>query len=157
MADYASLIRRACAPARPGAGMGGLFSASALAVFVSPSALSLLAVNAGVMFFAVRDEWSLATILMSYLAQSVIIGIFQAVKMADLEAFSTEGIEFNNQQVAATPTVKRTVVLIFVGHYGFFQLVYAMLVLDMGTPYWPDVMLSGMAFFANHLFSYVMN
>ena len=47
----------------------------------SPSALSLLAVNLGVIVFAVRDDWSLATILMSYLVQSVIIGIFQAKKI----------------------------------------------------------------------------
>jgi Family of unknown function (DUF6498) len=142
--------------------MYGLLSASTLSLFVSPSALSLLAVNLGVIVFAVRDEWSLATILMSYLAQSVIIGIFQAVKISDLEVFSTAGFGFkiNNRPVAPTPTVKWTVVLIFVVHYGFFQFFYYKFILEVlhvGTPSWPDVMLSGMAFFANHLFSYVMN
>ncbi len=30
-------------------------------------------------------------------------------------------------------------------------------ILSAGAPYWPDVLISGMAFFANHLLSYVMN
>jgi Family of unknown function (DUF6498) len=137
--------------------MVGLFSASTLAVLVSPSALSLLAVNVGVIFFAVRDEWSLSTILMSYLTQSVIIGVFQAVKMADLKAFSTGGYKINHWPVPATQTAKWFIVLIFVVHYGFFQFAYANYVLEVGTPYWPDVLLSGMAFYANHLFSFFMN
>jgi Family of unknown function (DUF6498) len=140
--------------------MNGLLSASTLSVLVSPSALSLLAVNLGVIFFAVRDDWSLATILMSYLAQSVVIGIFQAVKMSDLKVFSTGGYKINNRPVPPTQTVKWIVVLIFVLHYGFFQFFYAKFILDIlgaGTVYWPDVMLSGMAFYANHLFSYFMN
>ena len=44
---------------------------------LSTSALSLLGVNLGVIAFAIIDDWSLATILASYLAQSVIIGLFQ--------------------------------------------------------------------------------
>jgi hypothetical protein len=140
--------------------MNGLLSASTLSVLVSPSALSLLAVNLGVIFFAVRDNWSLAAILMSYLAQSVVIGIFQAIKMSDLKVFSTGGYKINNRPVPPTPTVKWIVVLIFVVHYGLFQFGYAKFILDIlgaGTVYWPDVMLSGMAFYANHLFSYFMN
>ena len=47
--------------------------------------------------------------------------------------------------------------LFFLVHYGIFHAVYAGFILSGGTPYWPDVLLSGPAFFANHLFSYFVN
>ncbi len=123
----------------------------------SPSALSLLAVNLGVIVFAVRDEWSLATILASYLVQSVIIGLFQAKKILDLKVFSTEGFKMGGHAVEPTRATQWKVVLFFLVHYGIFHAAYAGFILSEGTPYWPDVMLSGTAFFANHLFSYFMN
>jgi hypothetical protein len=123
----------------------------------SPSALSLLGVNLGVIVFAVRDEWSLATILATYLLQSVIIGIFQAIKMSELKVFSTDGLKINDRAVEPTPATQRTVVIFFLLHYGVFHAAYAAFILSEGQPYWPDVLLSGTAFFANHLFSYFMN
>jgi hypothetical protein len=131
-----------------GAELYGLFS---------PSALSLLAVNLGVIVFAVKDAWSLPTILASYLLQSVIIGIFQAIKMSELKVFSTDGLKINDRAVEPTPATQWTVVIFFLLHYGIFHAAYAGFILSEGRPYWPDVLLSGAAFFANHLFSYVVN
>ncbi len=96
--------------------MSGLFS---------PSALSLLGVNLGVIYFAVTDAWSLATILMSYLVQSIIIGIFQAKKILDLKEFSTEGFMINDHAVEPTRTTQKQVVAFFALHYGIFHAVYA--------------------------------
>jgi len=125
---------------------------------ISPSALSLLGVNLGVIVFAVRDAWSLPTILASYWLQSVIIGIFQAKKMSDLKVFSTEGLKINDHPVEPTPATRWQVVSFFLLHYGIFHAVYAGFILSGGgAPYWPDVLLSGGAFFANHLFSYFAN
>ncbi len=47
--------------------------------------------------------------------------------------------------------------LFFRLHYGAFHAVDVAFVLSSGAPYWPDVLLSGAAFFANHLYSYVVN
>jgi hypothetical protein len=125
---------------------------------ISPSALSLLGVNLVVIAFAVIDAWSLPTILASYWVQSVIIGIFQAKKMSDLKVFSTEGLKINDHPVEPTPATRWQVVLFFLLHYGIFHAVYAGFILSAGgAPYWPDVLLSGGAFFANHLFSYFAN
>ena len=123
----------------------------------SPSALSLLAVNLGVIVFAVSDDWSLATILASYLVQSVIIGLFQAKKILDLKVFSTEGFKMGGHAVEPTRATQRKVVAFFLLHYGIFHAAYAAFILSEGSPYWPDVIASGTAFFANHLFSYFMN
>ena len=124
---------------------------------LSPSALSLLGVNLGVIIFAVRDEWSLPTILASYLLQSIIIGIFQAKKILDLKVFSTDGFMINNHSVEPNRATQWKVVSFFALHYGIFHAAYAGFILSAGRPYWPDVLLSGGAFFANHLFSYYVN
>jgi hypothetical protein len=123
----------------------------------SRSELSLLAVNFGVIVFAVVGAWSLPTILASYWLQSVIIGVFQAKKMSDLTVFSTDNLKMNGHPVEPTDATRRKVVLFFLVHYGFFHAVYAAFILSAGTPYWPDVLLSGAAFFANHLYSYSVN
>jgi len=123
----------------------------------SNSALSLLVVNAGVISFAVASAWSLPTVLASYWLQSVIIGVFQAKKMSDLKTFSTDGFKINDRPVKPTPETRRQVVQFFLLHYGLFHFAYGGYILSLGAPSWPDVLLSGAAFFANHLYSYVVN
>jgi hypothetical protein len=124
---------------------------------ISPSALTLLGVNLGVIAAAYAGAWSLPTILMSYLAQSVIIGLFQAKKMMDLTVFSTAGMKMDGHPVDPTPATRRSVVLFFLLHYGFFHAVYLVFVLQAGTPDWSAVAGSSALFFANHLFSYFVN
>lgn len=128
-----------------------------IAGLLTPSSLSLLGVNLGVIYFAVTEHWLLPTILTTYLVQSVIIGVFQIRKMLDLKAFSTEGLKMNDHPVAPVPASKWMIALFFAFHYGIFHAVYALFILTAGRPDWINVMISGGAFFANHLFSYVMN
>ena len=124
---------------------------------ISPSALALLGVNLGVAGFAFFGDWSLPTILMSYVTQSIIIGLFQAKKMMDLKVFSTEGFKINDMPVDPTPATKRSTVLFFLFHYGFFHAAYAAFVLSAGAPDWLSVLGAGGAFFANHWLSYWLN
>jgi hypothetical protein len=121
------------------------------------SELSLLAVNLGVIAFALLGDWSLPTILASYWLQSVIIGLFQAKKMSDLKEFRTDRLKINGRAVEPTAATRRKVVLFFLAHYGIFHAAYAGFILSTGAPYWPDVLLSGAFFFANHLYSYVVH
>lgn len=129
----------------------------ALDALQSRSSLALLGVNLGVIALAITQDWSLPTILASYWLQSVIIGLFQARKMADLTLFSTEGVKMNDTPVEPTPGTKRSMVAFFLVHYGFFHLVYALFILQYGAIAWADVAICGLAFFANHLFSYLDN
>jgi hypothetical protein len=124
---------------------------------ISSSALLLLGVNLGVIVAAYVGAWSLPTILASYLMQSIIIGLFQAKKMADLTVFSTDGVKMNDHPVDPTPHTKRTMVLFFLVHYGFFHAVYMAMVLSWGAPDWLEVAASSALFFANHLYSYFVN
>ena len=123
----------------------------------SKSALSLLGVNLAVIALALAGNWSLPTILASYLAQSIIIGLFQAKKMLDLKNFSTKGLKMGGRAVDPTPATRWKVVLFFLFHYGLFHAAYAGFILSAGQPYWPDVLISAAAFFANHLYSYYAN
>jgi hypothetical protein len=82
----------------------------------SPSALWLFGVNLGVIVFAVRDEWSLPTILASCLLQSFIMGIFQAKKILDLKVFSTEGLKMGGHSVEPIRATQWWVVVFFLGH-----------------------------------------
>jgi Family of unknown function (DUF6498) len=124
---------------------------------VSSSALMLLGVNLGIIAAAFFGDWSLPTILASYVAQSVIIGLFQAKKMADLKVFSTEGLKMNDQPVDPTPATRRKVVVFFLIHYGGFHAAYFGFVFTAGRPEWLAVAGSSLLFFGNHLFSYFSN
>jgi len=123
----------------------------------SRSSLALLCVNLGVIAVAMAQDWSLPTILASYWLQSVIIGLFQALKMVTLTVFSTEGVKMNDRPVAPTPATKYGMVAFFLLHYGLFHAVYALFIVQSGAIAWGDVAMSGAAFAANHLFSYLDN
>ena len=124
---------------------------------LTTSALSLLGVNFVVIVLAVVDDWSLPTILASYLVQSVIIGLFQAKKMSDLKVFSTEGLKMDGRAVEPTAATRRKIVLFFLVHYGIFHAAYAVFVFSMGMPDWLAVLAAGVLFFGNHLYSYFVN
>jgi hypothetical protein len=124
---------------------------------ISSSALVLLGANLGVIAAAYFGDWSLATILVSYLVQSIVIGLFQAKKMAGLKVFSTAGVKMNDHAVDPTPQTRREMVLFFLAHYGIFHIVYMAIVLSWGAPDWVAVAASGALFFANHLYSYFAN
>lgn len=130
---------------------------AAMNALTSRSSLALFGVNLGIIGLAIAQDWTLPTILASYWLQSVIIGLFQARKMADLTVFSTEGVKMNDRPVDPTPATKYGMVAFFLVHYGFFHLVYALFILQYGAIAWGDVAISGFAFFANHLFSYLDN
>jgi hypothetical protein len=129
----------------------------ALNALKSRSSLVLLGVNIAVIGLAIAQDWSLPTILASYWLQSVIIGLFQALKMAELTVFSTDGVKMNDQPVAPTRATQRSMVAFFIVHYGLFHAAYAFFIVDSGPVAWGDVAISGVAFFANHLFSYIDN
>jgi len=89
------------------------------------STWSLIFSNLAVIFFAIIDKLSAIDVLWIYWAQSVIIGIFNFVKMLLLKEFSTEGFKQGNKVVLPTKAVKISTALFFLFHYGFFHFIYA--------------------------------
>jgi hypothetical protein len=94
--------------------------------FTKFSTLSLIFSNLLVIIFAVVDRLSAINILWIYWAQSVIIGIFNFIKILSLKEFSTEGFRQGNKPVLPTRGAKISTAFFFLFHYGFFHFIYAM-------------------------------
>ncbi|MFZ1519002.1 MAG: DUF6498-containing protein [Ignavibacteriaceae bacterium] len=89
------------------------------------STLSLIFSNVMVIFFAIVDGISANEVLWIYWSQSVIIGIFNFIRMITLKDFSTEGFRQGNKQVLPTKATAISSGIFFLFHYGFFHLIYA--------------------------------
>lgn len=94
--------------------------------FTKLSTLSLVFSNLLVIVFAVVDNLSAREVLWMYWFQSVIIGIFNFIKILSLKEFSTEGFKQGNKPVPNTKAAKISTAIFFLFHYGFFHLIYAM-------------------------------
>ena len=94
--------------------------------FTKLSTLSLIFSNLLVIFFALVDKLSAYDVLWVYWLQSVIIGIFNFIRMITLKEFSTEGFKQGNKQALPTKATKISSAVFFLFHYGFFHFVYAM-------------------------------
>ena len=93
--------------------------------FTKFSTLSLIFSNLLVIVFAVVDNLSALNILWIYWSQSVIIGIFNFLKIITLKEFSTEGFRQGNKPVLPTKSAKISTAIFFLFHYGFFHVIYA--------------------------------
>jgi hypothetical protein len=124
------------------------------------SVWSLVAVNAIALALALHQHWSLASLLMLYWAQSVVIGIANFFRILNLDQFSTEHFKVNDQPVEPTPQLKRRTAWFFAAHYGLFHLVYLGFILGFsrGAATWTGSLALCSALFAlNHLWSYRRN
>lgn len=101
--------------------------------FTRVSTWVLIFSNLSIIFFAVIDGISILEILWIYWIQSVIIGIFNFVKILSLKDFSTEGLKANNKPVPESKAGKISTGVFFLVHYGFFHFVYAVF-LASGLP-----------------------
>ena len=88
------------------------------------SVWSLLAVNLIVLALALYQRWSLASFMLLYWSQSVIIGIANFLRILNLDKFSTDNFKINNKPVEPTPQIRRQTALFFAAHYGIFHAVY---------------------------------
>lgn len=78
---------------------------------------------------------SMDTIIWIYYFQSIIIGIGNTVRMANLKNFTTDNFQINGEPVQATSKTKWTSALFFMFHFGFFHFVYFifLVVFSMGN------------------------
>jgi len=126
---------------------------------------TLFLVNLATIFIAVQEKWGLGTLMWVYWFQSVIIGLFNIVRIIRLEKFTTEGFTMNNQPVPPVPASRYVVAGFFAMHYGLFHLVYFFFLLlgfgdiagSSGPVAWSFVFGTSCIFFCNHLFSHIYN
>lgn len=133
-------------------------------------------------YYARVDDWSFPTLLLAYWLQSVIIGVFQALRMMRVEqpefntsnkvSFRLNGKDINTLHGQVGKFFMST---FFVFHYGIFHLVYFIFIVvfgatgmfdggfrDIGSVTVWGVTISGvfittLIFFVNHLISFITN
>jgi hypothetical protein len=96
--------------------------------FTRPSTWMLIFSNVIVIFFAIVDNLSALEVLWIYWIQSVIIGVFNFVKIISLKEFSTKNFRSSGKELQATKATKISTGIFFLFHYGFFHVVYAMFI-----------------------------
>jgi hypothetical protein len=115
-----------------------------------------------VIVLALVQGWSLATLLVVYWFQSVVIGFFNLFRILALKNFSTENLKLNNRPVEPTQGTKNRIAFFFAFHYGMFHLIYLIVLTSnlFATKANIDIFytLVGAAVFAvNHYFSFQHN
>lgn len=135
--------------------------------FLDPSLWLLLAINLGMAYYAIVENWNLIAIMSVYWLQSVTIGIFNFIRILELKDFSTKGFKIKERRPAATTATKIFTAFFFLAHFGGFHLVYFIFIFAStfsstmmkagGSIAWSQVLLAGAFFFVNHLFSYLYN
>jgi hypothetical protein len=131
--------------------------------FTKTSTLSLIFSNLLVVFFAIVDGISANEVLWIYWSQSVIIGIFNFIKMITLKEFSTEGFKQGKKQMLPTRATAISSAIFFLFHYGFFHVIYAVFLgafsdfshsngSSSGTKYF---LLSASMFFISYLIEFI--
>ena len=124
------------------------------------SVWSLVAANSVALGLALYQHWSLASLLILYWAQSIIIGVANVFRILNLERFSTANFTINDRPVEPTAQLKRQTARFFALHYGIFHAVYLGFIVAFrrGEALWTWPLALCVAVFAlNHLWSYRRN
>jgi len=126
------------------------------------SNIELIVTNLVVIYLAITQNWDTREILLTYWLQSVIIGIFQFIKILDLQQFAADGVLIGSRLLTNNNQIKRFYALFFLFHYGLFHLVYIIFILTGIRSASPPVSFSALLlptliFFVNHLVSFFVN
>lgn len=99
---------------------------------MSRSTVTLLGSNLITIIIAVYEGWNLQDVMMIYWGQSVIVGLFNFIRMINLKSSSTKGLKMNGNPVDLTRTTQISTSVFFLFHYGLFHLAYLVFLLGTG-------------------------
>ncbi len=89
----------------------------------------LLFFNSVTIFYAVEKNWSLETIMMVYLVQNLIIGVFSFIKIYTVKNFKVpEGLEILGNPMSKMREDVRKSAFTFTFAYSFFHALYLLIV-----------------------------
>jgi hypothetical protein len=134
--------------------------------FSKPSTWMLIFSNVIVIFFAIVDNLSAVEVLWIYWIQSVIIGIFNFIKIISLKEFSTAGFRRGaGGELPPTKAAKISTAIFFLIHYGFFHFVYAMFLggfsgitrTNTSTSQSDYLIFTSLIFFISYLIEYIQS
>ena len=94
--------------------------------------LQVAVANGLATWWAVRSGWPLLMLAVPFWIQSVVIGWFYRRRILALERFCTDGFEIDGKPVPETAETRTTTASFLAMHYGFFHVVYAVLLAAFG-------------------------
>jgi len=125
-----------------------------------PTLLSLVAVNLYLAWYAISSGLNNNTLIWLYWYQSVLIGIFNFLRILTLRQFSTKNFRGMNSNTDDAPTVRTKIgtAFFFLAHYGFFHLVYFIFlsVADKTSVDWVFVKNGAQLFLVNSAFTFLI-
>lgn len=98
---------------------------------IDTSAIALILANVLTIVFAVVQKWDITDVIWIYWAQSLIIGLFNFLRILDLENFSTEG--YDDLRPRIKMNMKNQMALFFMFHYGLLHIVFLVFILNIWT------------------------
>lgn len=116
--------------------------------------------------YIISQGLNIYSLLLVYWIQSVIIGVFQFLKIINLNKFVSKNPVTNKQTVQSNNSVKYFMGFFFLFHYGLFHNVYFGFITSDYTKFFGlgeakisvfGILLMTVLFFGNHLFSYLAN
>lgn len=121
---------------------------------------SLVGANLVTIVLALAQHWQLATILLIYWCQSVIIGIFTAARMIEVPSLYGGTLRKHGHHVKETKADKVEAVAFFFVHYGLFHAAYFYFIFsssNLGRLDIAGAFLTGGIFLVNHAYSFAHN
>jgi hypothetical protein len=85
---------------------------------------SLILANLAIISLAVYEHWSFIEVMMLYWAQSVLIGLFNIIRMMTLKKYTYNEKEGTEANVESSAGIKIGISAFFAVHYGIFHVVY---------------------------------
>jgi len=131
--------------------------------FSKTSTWTIVFSNVIVIFFAIVDNLSAFEVLWIYWFQSVIIGVFNFIKIISLKEFTTTGFRRGGSELPPTKAAKISTAIFFLIHYGFFHFVYAIFlggfsgIIASGTLNSQNnyLLITSLVFFISYLIEYI--
>lgn len=129
-----------------------------LAILVS--SIALLAVNIIVLLIGISESWNERNFVLVYFTQSIFIGIFQFAKTVSLKKISTKNFVIYEYSVEPSKKEKLQNAIFFLFNFLFYLFIYFIIIFFLTNSQFnltTGVTLAVLLFFANHLFSFLIN
>lgn len=140
-------------------------------IFRDRSLWLLLLSNGVTIILAVTQDWNVLALMWVYWFQSIVIGLFNFLRIRQVGEFSTAGLTIDGQPAEPTQETKHYVARFFLEHYGTSHLAYFIFLLAfsqtgmfgsadenaLNSADLKYILPTALLFLGNHFFSYFHN
>ena len=124
------------------------------------SILSLALTNLFVILIAIFEDWEIGLVMLIYVLQNIVIGVYKVVEILNLNNFSTTGMTTNKNPLPETNEGRRHTTFMFTFIFGSFNVGYIAVIFTETEPIPKDmistiyILISLLFFIRSHHISY---